>query len=80
MNKFTTYVLQLPEDPDKRKALIEGIRKLVSVNGGEIASSSVYDEITYADKLSEELETHIGDSGVESFRQAFEKSERVGRA
>lgn len=77
MVKMATRVFQLPSDEALCKKFFDGLRALEKDCKAIEVGGSVHDEITYADLLEKELEEHIGDQGVENFRQDYERAARA---
>lgn len=76
MNKMTTKVFALPDDVEKRMAFLNGVKALAEEYGVEETAGSLFDELTYVEKIEQELAEHISLDGVEDLRQEYEKSQR----
>lgn len=79
MNRFCTYVFQVPKAKGTPSPFFDELRDLMKKHKVEAVNQSTSDEMTYADELSAELAEHIGEMGVEDFRQKFEREERAGK-
>tara|TARA_Y100000780_G_scaffold12814_1_gene10960 strand:+ start:44 stop:202 length:159 start_codon:yes stop_codon:yes gene_type:complete len=51
MNTMTTKVFALPDDAEKRMAFLNGLKALAAECGVEETGGSLYDELTYIEKL-----------------------------
>ncbi|HCF2448983.1 TPA: hypothetical protein NIA45_006682 [Pseudomonas aeruginosa] len=77
MSKYCTYVFQIPKVKGEPNPFLTEMRDLMEKHKVEAINQSASDEMTYADELARELAEHIGDMGVEDFRQKFERKERT---
>lgn len=78
MSRFCTYVFQVPKAKGAPSPFFDELRDLLKKHKVEAVSQSTTDEITYVEQLSAALAEHIGEMGVEDFRQKFERKERAG--
>lgn len=65
MSKFITQVIRMPDSPEARSAISNGIRDLVDTHGGSITGQSLEDEMT----LAEMFEKRLSDHDAEEARQ-----------
>ncbi|WP_213664405.1 hypothetical protein [Stutzerimonas stutzeri] len=79
MNRFCTYVFQVPKAKGAPSPFFDELLDLMKKHKVEAVSQSTSDELSYVDELSAELAQHIGEIGVEDFRQEFERKERAGK-
>jgi len=70
---------QVPKAKGSPSPFFDELRDLMKKHKVEAVSQSTSDEMTYVDELSAELAEHIGEMGVEDFRQKFEREERAGK-
>lgn len=76
MNKMTTKVFAPPADVEKRMAFLNGVKALAEQYGVEETGGSLFDELSYVEKIEQELAEHISSDGVEDLRQEYEKAAR----
>lgn len=74
MNKMITKVFALPDDAEKRAAFLNGMKELAEKHGVVETGGSLFDELTYTEKLEQELSERAGPFEVEDIRQEFEKA------
>lgn len=55
MNKFHTFVVELPDSIEQRKAIFETISAVVQENGGRVVGQSQDDEMTLVELLEKRL-------------------------
>lgn len=55
MNKFHTFVIELPDSIEQRKAIFETISAVVQENGGRVVGQSQDDEMTLVELLEKRL-------------------------
>lgn len=80
MSKYCTYVFLIPKaNGAQPNPFLNEMRDLMKRYKVEAVNQSASDEMTYADELAKELAEHIGEMGVEDFRQEFERKERAAR-
>lgn len=56
MSKFITQVIRMPDSPEARAAITNGIRDLVEKQGGSITGQSIEDEMTLAEMFEKRLD------------------------
>lgn len=66
--KFVTQVFQMPKNLEKRQAFIAGLEALMKSNGVKCTASSLQDEISKMEALSQHVPDHI----VEEIEVRFE--------
>lgn len=71
MKSFVTYAIQLPDNAEAKKQILNGIRDLVEKHGGEITGLSNEDEMSVLDMIEqhENFQSYIAD---EARKQASE--------
>jgi len=72
MNQFHTFVVELPDSIEQRKAILETISAVVKENGGRVVGQSQDDEMT----LVELLEKRLAEDDVQ---HAHEELAAMGR-
>lgn len=55
MNKFHTFVVELPDSIEQRKVIFETISAVVQENGGKVVGQSRDDEMTLVELLEKRL-------------------------
>lgn len=55
MNKFHTFVVELPDSIEQRKTIFETISAVVQENGGRVVGQSQDDEMTLVELLEKRL-------------------------
>lgn len=77
MAKVCTHVYELPDEKDARARFLGDLDALIKLHGVEVMASSTHDEMTYAERLEDELEEQLGSFAKEQFRQSYEREGRM---
>jgi len=75
-SEFVTYVIQMPDSQDARRAITQGLKALVAQHDGEITASGIGDEMTLAERLERRLSPLEAD---EARQEAAALERRRGR-
>lgn len=54
-SRFTTYVIAMPSDTERRARLAEALTSVVTDHGGQITAMSLVDEISVCERLEHEF-------------------------
>lgn len=75
-SKFTTYVMEMPDDVAKRRKFISKLNDLADKHGVKLVSMSLYDEISWEEHLREELLSEgVYSNTIEHIRSEWEKNQ-----